>query len=283
MRLNRWIGALERGEKVMATFAPASLESALWVSASRYDGVIYEMEHRPWDAGLLRDTLQQMIDPRRILAAGTTVAGPAPVVRIPANGGEMNQWMAKQALDMGAFGVVWPHVSTAEQAYNAVAACRYPRLPSRPLPEPSGIRGDSPTTAARFWGIDVPDYYARADVWPLAPEGEILVVLMIEDSLAIANLDEILTRVEGIGAVLIGEGDLSQELGHPREYDHSEVRAAMDEVVRICKARGMPVGHPHVDRANLERVVADGYDILVAGPERSFAALDAARALTGRT
>lgn len=31
----------------------------------------------------------------------------------------MNHWLVKQALDMGVFGVIWPHVSTFEQAYNA--------------------------------------------------------------------------------------------------------------------------------------------------------------------
>lgn len=281
-RLNKVIAALEKGEKAFGTFAPASMESALWVSAAPYDGVIYEMEHRPWDASLLRDTLQYMLSPRQILAAGSTAPAVTPIVRIPANGGEMNQWLAKQALDMGVFGVVWPHVSTAEQAYNAVAACRYPRRPTAPRPEPAGIRGDSPTTAARFWGLGNKDYYARADVWPLAPEGEVLVILMIEDLAAIGNLDEMLTQVPGIGAVLIGEGDLSQELGVPREYDHPEVAAAMAEIVAICKARGVPVGHPHVGGKNVERVIAEGFDLLLAAPTRSFGALETGRRLTGR-
>ena len=32
-----------------------------------------------------------------------------------------------------------------------------------------------------------------------------------------------LTKVPGIGAILIGEGDLSQELGYPRQYEHKVV------------------------------------------------------------
>ncbi|OBZ93424.1 aldolase [Pararhizobium polonicum] len=281
-RLNGVIGALEQGQRAFGTFAPADMESALWVSSAGYDGVIYEMEHRPWDAALLRDTLQYMLNRKQILSIGSPAPGVTPIVRIPANGGEMNQWMAKQALDMGAFGVVWPHVSTAEQAYNAVAACRYPRRNTAPIFEPSGIRGDSPGTAARFWGIDTKEYYRRADVWPLAPEGEILVILMIEDLQGIANLDEMLTKVPGIGAVLIGEGDLSQELGHPREYEHPEVIEAMAEIVRTCKARGIPVGHPHVGSKNVERVIEEGYSILLASPVRTFAALEAGKKLAGR-
>ena len=97
------------------------------------------------------------------------------MVRIPPNGGENNQWLAKQALDLGVYGVLWPHISTVDQARNAVAACRYPRLPTAPLYEPAGIRGDGPTTAVRYWGLTQQEYYAKADVWPLAPHGEILV------------------------------------------------------------------------------------------------------------
>jgi len=282
-RLNALIRVLEQRQRAFATFAPADMESANWVSSAGYDGVVYEMEHRPWDPGLLRDTLQYMLNRRQILTAKLPGPGVTPIVRIPANGGEMNQWMAKQALDMGVFGVVWPHVSTAEQAYNTVAACRYPRLRSALRYEPAGIRGDSPGTAARFWGVDNKEYYRRADVWPLAPEGEILVVLMIEDTQGLANLDEMLTRVPGIGAVLIGEGDLSQELGHPREYEHPEVVEAMTEIVRTCKARGVPVGHPHVASKNVERVIADGFDLLLAAPVRSFAALETGRKLASRS
>jgi tripartite-type tricarboxylate transporter receptor subunit TctC len=66
------------------------------------------------------------------------------MARIPANGVEMNQFLAKQALDLGCYGIMWPHISTVEEAYNAVAACRYARLKDKPLYEPQGIRGDGP-------------------------------------------------------------------------------------------------------------------------------------------
>lgn len=281
-RLNAVIGALEKGQAAFATFAPADIEAALWVSDAAYDGVVLEMEHRPWDASRLRDAMQYMMSRKRIVAANSLAPGVTPLVRIPANGGEMNQWLAKQALDCGAYGVVWPHISTAEQAYNAVGACRYARRKSAPLYEPAGRRGDGPMAAARYWGLDLKDYYGKADVWPLAPDGEILVVLMIEDLEGIANLDEMLTKVPGIGVVLIGPGDLSQEMGHPRDQAHPEVVAAMAEIRAICKARGVPVGHPSVTTKNVEAALADGYRFMLAGPVRTFAALETGRRLAGR-
>jgi hypothetical protein len=57
-------------------------------------------------------------------------------------------------------------------------------------------------------------------VWPLNPKGEIFVILMMEDTRGIEALPDILKKVKGIGAILIGEGDLSQELGYPRQYEH---------------------------------------------------------------
>jgi len=282
-RLNGVIKALEAGQRTFTAFAGADVEAALAMSQAKYDGIVYEMEHNPWDVRALRDCLQYMLNRRQIATSGSLAPGVTPMVRIPPNGEEKNQWLAKQALDLGAYGVVWPHISTVEQAYNAVASCRYPRLKKAPLYEPAGVRGDGPTQAVRYWGVTQPEYYSRADVWPLNPKGEILVILMIEDTVGIGNLPEMLKRVPGIGVILIGEGDLSQELGHPRQYEHPEVLAAMAEVVKACKAANVPVGHPHVGSDNVQRIIDEGYRFLMAAPTRSYAALDKGRQIAGRS
>jgi 4-hydroxy-2-oxoheptanedioate aldolase len=205
-----------------------------------------------------------------------------PLVRIPPSGSEMNQWFAKQALDLGAYGIVWPRISTPEEAYNAVAACRYPRLKSAPLYEPAGLRGDAPMPAARYWGVSQQEYYRKADVWPLAPDGEVLVVLMIEDTRAIDNLESIVKQVPGIGVLLIGEGDLTQELGCPRQYDNPELLRMMDHVLEVGKAYDIPVGHPHVTGQNVSQVIEQGYRFLMTYPKRDFSALDKGLQLAGR-
>ncbi len=119
-------------------------------------------------------------------------------------------------------------------------------------------------------------------MWPLNARGEILVVLMIEDTQGIANLRDMLRNVPGIGLILIGEGDLSQELGVPRQYDHPSVVEAMAQIVATCKECGVPVGHPHVDSNNVERILKEGYRFLMAAPTRSYAALEKCRKLAGR-
>ena len=282
-RLNNMIRALESGQIPIATWAPPSIESAVSISTAPYDGVVFEAEHNPYDITTLRHCLQYMLNRRQIVDAGTLTAAVTPIIRIPANGAEMNQWMAKQVLDLGAYGVVWPRVSTSEQAYNAVASCRYPRQKSAPGYEPAGHRGDSPLAAARYWGVSQQEYYAKADVWPLAPHGEILVMIMCEDVVAIDNLPRILEDVPGIGVVLIGEGDLSQTLGYPRQYDHPAVVEAMTTIRRVCKEHGVVCGHPHVDEKNAQKAVDDGYRFLMPAPARTLAGLDACRKITGRT
>jgi 4-hydroxy-2-oxoheptanedioate aldolase len=282
-RLNSVIGLLERGQIPITAFSPPSIESAIALSTTSYDGVVFEAEHNPYDIGALRDCLQYMLNRKQILERGSPAPAVTPLIRIPANGGDMNQWLAKQVLDIGAYGVVWPRVSTVEQAYNAVASCRYPRPKSAPAYEPEGQRGDQPAHAARYWGITPQEYYAKADVWPLASHGEILVIIMCEEVRAIDNLPRILKEVRGIGVVLIGEGDLSQNLGYPRQYDHPAVVEAMTAIRRICSENGVVCGHPHVETSNAQRVIDEGYKFLMAAPARTFAGLDACRKITGRT
>ncbi len=281
-RLNGAIRVLEAGQTAFATFAPADTGTAQTLAATPYDAVVFEMEHNPYDIGGLRNCLQFMLDRRQIAESGSLVPMVTPLVRIPPNGGELNQWIAKQVLDSGVYGVIWPHVSSVEEARNAVSACRYPRPASAPRAVPAGQRGDAPAAAARYWGLSQQEYYARADVWPLASDGEILVGIMCEEVRAIRNLPAMLRDVPGIGVVIIGEGDLSQELGHPRQYDHPTVVAAIDEIVAICREHRVACGHPHVDSRNVEGVLEKGFRWLMPAPVRTFAALEQGRRLTGR-
>jgi 4-hydroxy-2-oxoheptanedioate aldolase len=281
-RVNGVIRALEAGQTAVTCFSSPDVEAAIALATAKYDAVVYEMEHNGYDIRAFRDCLQYMLNRGQIARSGSVAPAVAPFARIPPNGGEKAQFQAKQVLDLGAYGVIWPHISNVEQAYNAVAACRYPRLKDKPIYEPAGIRGDGPTSAVRYWGVSQQEYYERADVWPLNPKGEIFVILMIEDIEGIKNLKDILKNVPGIGAVLIGEGDLSQELGYPRQYEHKVVLEHMAQIVATCKECGVVVGHPHVEAGNAERIVKEGYRFLMCAPVRSFGHLDKARQFAGR-
>jgi 4-hydroxy-2-oxoheptanedioate aldolase len=281
-RLNGVIRALEQGKPAFVTFSAAETSVAQAVNAAPYDGVVFEMEHRPYDIRALRDCLQYMLDRRQISRSGSLAPAVTPFVRIPPNGGEASQWVAKQVLDQGVYGIVWPHVSTVDEARNAVTACRYPRPRTAAYYEPAGQRGDAPAAAARYWGLTQQEYYDRADVWPLNPNAEILVAIMCEEVRAIRNLPKMLEEVPGIGVVIIGEGDLSQDLGYPRQYQHPTVASAIGDILAICKQHNVPCGHPHVDAANIEALLEMGFRYLMPAPVYSYAALDLGRRAAGR-
>ena len=40
-------------------------------ASSKYDGVVFEMEHNPWDGRALRDSLQYMLNRAQIVKSGT--------------------------------------------------------------------------------------------------------------------------------------------------------------------------------------------------------------------
>jgi 4-hydroxy-2-oxoheptanedioate aldolase len=273
-RLNGVIRALESGKPAFTTFCAPEINAAQNIAAAPYDGVVFEMEHNPYEITQLRHCMQYMLDRKQIVQAGNIAPAVAPMIRIPVNGNEMSQWIAKQVLDIGVYGIVWPHVSTVEEARNAVQACRYARPASAPHFEPAGMRGDAPAKAARYWGLSQQEYYKKADVWPLNPDGEVLCIVQCEEVKAIKNLPKILKEVPGIGVVLIGEGDLSQDLGFPRQYEHPTVASAIDEILAICKAHNVVCGHPHVNSKNVDECLAKGYRFLMASPTQSFAALE---------
>jgi 4-hydroxy-2-oxoheptanedioate aldolase len=186
-RLNGAIKALESGKPAFVPFSPGEISNALTISSAPYDGVVFEMEHNPYDIKALRDCMQYMLNRRQIATSGSIAPAVTPFVRIPPNGGENSQWIAKQVLDIGVYGIVWPHVSTVDDARNAVQACRYPRPREAKFYDPPGQRGDAPRSAARYWGLTDQEYYPRADTWPLNPDGEVLVVIMCEEKRAIAT------------------------------------------------------------------------------------------------
>jgi 4-hydroxy-2-oxoheptanedioate aldolase len=90
-----------------------------------------------------------------------------------------------------------------------------------------------------------------------------------------------LANVPGIGFILIGEGDLSQQLGYARQYDHPEVVDAMRQIVETCKKHNVIVGNPHVSAKNHKRLIEEGYGLFLSAPLRSYGVVGTAREMAG--
>ncbi len=143
-RLNKIIDLLEQGKAAFGptTVANGNYQEIMSIGESEYDFIILEMEHADFDFPTLSHSLHYLLNRRRIAQKGNLQPDVAPLVRIPPNASEMNQWIIKQTLDLGAYGIVAPHVNTVEEARAIVAAMRYHRPgDSSPTGAHSGPRG----------------------------------------------------------------------------------------------------------------------------------------------
>ena len=261
VHMNRTVETLERGDAAFGLFtADFSLTNARALARSDLDYIFIDMEHTPFDTETLRTFLLGMQDKRRLLEKGNAQMDVTPLVRIPMYGREQLEFLVKQVLDVGAFGIVVPFVATAEQAEHVVRAMRYPPRRGDAQPEPRGRRGSSPGLATWLWGVD--DYMERADTWPLDPDGDLLAVLQIENAEGVENIEEI-AAVPGVGAIFVGPADLALSYGVDGS-SHPDMQAALDRVLAACKANDVPCGLT-TGPSTVEAYVEEGWDFVTIG------------------
>lgn len=198
------------------------------VASAGADFLIFDYEHSGWNTQALRSQLA--------LARG---AGLVPIVNSPGPGYEREGLL----LDMGAMGLLAPHVETEENAVALVEATRYP---------PAGYRGASFGMAHDgFSTADIPGTIRDADE-------SVLVIAKLESGLAIENAEKILS-VPGIDAALVTGYDLAMDLGLSGDLDHPRMRQSRSHVLNLCKRLGKVPACAAFDLETLRRNIADGY------------------------
>lgn len=125
-------------------------------------------------------------------------------------------------LEMGARGLLIPHVLSADEAAKIVEYSKFAPLGKRGL---DLIHPDS-----GFGTVPIRQYQAEANQ-------NTTLLLQIEDKEAIPHIDEI-ASVEGVDGLFVGPGDLSNDLGHPGELTHPSVSAVIDTVAEACRKHG---------------------------------------------
>lgn len=260
-RLNKAIELLENDEPAFGLLAfDYSLNNARSLARSGLDFIIIDMEHAPFDVERIRQFLLGMTDKRALIEKGNLQPDVVPFVRIPAIGSEDVLAQVKQALDVGAFGVMFPSVNNAAEAEMAIRASRYPQLSGAEDFEPAGLRGRNPSNAVWYWGIR--DYHARADLWPLDPAGELLAIIQIETPEGVANIEEIIS-VPGTGVIFIGPADLSTAMGYASS-SAPEVEAAIQTVLAACIAHDVPCAITTNSRS-VEQRLEQGFRFVTVG------------------
>ena len=283
VRYNKVIDLLEQGKPVFSSGLVwnGNLDDLVFVADSDYDMAMIEMEHEGLSFNNLRVSLQFLLNRKRIAEKGNAQPDVVPLVRIPPNSRERNQWVIKQALDTGVYGLVLPHLNTVEEAQSAVVAARYPQVPGVADFEPQGQRGWWQRIAPRYWGLTAQEYYDAADIWPLDPDGNMLLMAIVEEPEGVRNLRDILRQVKGIGAIWAGPGDMSVAMGLRGNAAHPDVQENLLRVLAACQEFGVPcaVGATADEVAmRLEQ----GFRIIIVGPEKTAAGLAEGRRLAGR-
>lgn len=173
------------------------------IAASGYDFVIIDTEH----TAINDETLENMIR-----AAET--AGITPLVRVSQS---IERDIIK-VLDMGARGIVVPHVESRKRAEDIVKLSRY---------YPEGMRSLNGGRMPRFGEMSLTEYMREAN-------DSLVVIAMIESQQGLNVLDEIVS-VDGIDMIIEGAADLSQSFGIPWQTTNEVVQKATHYIFEIAK------------------------------------------------
>lgn len=210
---------------------------------SGLDFMVIDAEHAPFD----RSSLDLSI-----LAARS--AGLNALVRIP----DHSEATILQALDIGAAGVVIPHIKSADDA----------RLMFRKTRYREGVRGFSNSPrAGEYGGTGLATHVDRSDK-------EVVAICQIEDREGIEAIDQI-ASVEEIDGLFIGRADLALSYGLS-DVNHPQVVEAVLKTCEAGKKAGKAVGIFIGDVGEAQRYIELGVSFFVVGSDQSILRAQAA-------
>jgi 4-hydroxy-2-oxoheptanedioate aldolase len=272
--VNRVIELLEQDQTVYYTGSHSgtagTFEQGKADAQTYADYLSYDMEHAPFDVRGLAEYMKGLV------AGGPTKSGhrtPAVIVNVPVTGIDAatvraNAWMFAQVLATGVHGILLCHADDPGAVRAFVEAVRLPihkQAVGKGLSEGRrGVHGGP--TAATIWGITPEEYNQKADVWPLNPNGELIIGLKLEDHYALANAEANL-EVPGIAFAEWGPGDMQLSLGVTGQ-NAPEMRAARNRVFAATKAHKIFF----LESMNEQNVVAEIKEGVRFGPASPKAA-----------
>ena len=218
-----------------------------------------------------------------MLAAGGTMKDHAFISKIPIVHNDPDRAAARivDQLNAGHAGIMMQEVESADEVRQAIAAMRFGSKGGTRPAEGIGL-------AAAYWGLTEEEYLDRADVWPISPNGELVLWAIVESREGISNVREI-AAVPGLTSLIVGAGTLggvfsSTNAAGERVRDQEGFDAAVEKVIAACKEFKVACSYPANNPEQIESLMERGFEVFTMqrrGPE-AFDAVQAGRRRSGR-
>jgi hypothetical protein len=180
------------------------VEIAQIAKTAGFDSIYIDLEHSSFS---LETTSQ-------ICMAALNI-GLAPFVRVPANSPE---WISR-VLDIGALGIIAPHIRNGKEAQEVVAAAKFP---------PKGGR----SAAGALPHLEYRSFPATK-LYPVM-NANTMVIVQFESVESLDHAEEIIAT-QGVDIVLIGTNDLTADMGIAGQYDHPRLKEAYQLTISLCQ------------------------------------------------
>jgi 4-hydroxy-2-oxoheptanedioate aldolase len=206
-------------------------------AACGYDAVYVDLEHTATS-----------LETAAVLCTSAAGAGIAGLVRVPSKSASV----IARVLDIGATGIIVPHVNSASEARSVVDAARFPPVGHRSISGPNAVSGYSSRSAT-----DLVEVLERQTV----------VAVMIETPEAVEACDAI-AAVDGVDLIVIGPSDLTAEMGIHGQYENDHFQSAVQSVSAACRNHGVALGIAGIRSVDLlKRFVGWGLRFISAGTD----------------
>ena len=224
------------GMRIGTFIKTASPQVVEILGTTTLDYAVVDAEHAPFD----RNMLDLMIMAGR--AAGLPL-----LVRIP----DTNPATILQVLDLGAAGIVVPHVDSAAHAQEIVARARYRK----------GVRGFS--GSPRFAGYGTMGMKAALDA------GDVSTIMCQIESREGLEAAEAIAVVPGVDALFIGRADLALAMGI-EDIRHADVTAATTRIIKAAVNAGKVASMFVPNAAERDQFALEGASNFVIGSDQSL-------------
>ena len=231
---NALLEKLKRGENVYGTCITST--GPMWPAAIKsvgLDFVFIDTEHIPLGRTELA-LLCQLFKAQDI----------TPIVRIPSP----DPYLACQAIDGGAAGIVAPYLESKAQIIELAGAVKF-----RPL---KGNLLTQYLDGSKLMSAGLREYVENYNAANIC-------IANIESVPAMERLDELLS-VPGLDGVFIGPHDLSVSMDLAEQYDHPDFEAAVKTIIHKTRAKGLHIGiHFSLEPERQVRWMKEGANIVV--------------------